>query len=59
MRFFRKLIADKHSTGGIGDKVKKHVIFQTSIEIDWSKINEEHILLSSKWNKKCKKENVI
>jgi thymidine phosphorylase len=52
MRFFRKLIADKHSTGGIGDKVKKHVIsIQISIEIDWSKINES-ILLSTEWNKK-------
>jgi hypothetical protein len=32
MGFFRKLIADKHSTGGIGDKVKKTCEFKHLLE---------------------------
>jgi hypothetical protein len=46
LRFFRKLIADKHSTGGIGDKVKINIGFQTSIETDWSKINLKHSIVN-------------
>ena len=47
MRFFRKLIADKHSTGGIGDKVKKTCEVKHLLKyVDWSKINEEHSIVN-------------